>query len=73
MGMTELYISTYIEWVNHNIGFTTGTFSYMNNLRHNVLWASLFAIYVHTKYFKVGGIGYAYITLTYLNCSETSL
>jgi len=46
MGMTELYVSTYIEWVNRNTWFTyllIGTFSYMNNIQRNLLWASIFA------------------------------
>ena len=32
-----------MEWVNCNYVFTNGTFSYMNNVQRNLLWASIFA------------------------------
>ena len=38
MRMTELYISTYIDWDSNNTRFTyslMGTFSYMDNIQHN--------------------------------------
>ena len=44
MGMTELYLSTI--WVNCNTWFTSllmGTFSYLENIQRNLLWASIFA------------------------------
>ena len=38
MGMTELYISTFIDWDSNNTRFTyslMGTFSYMDNIQRN--------------------------------------
>ena len=40
MGMTKLYISMYIEWVEWFTYLLMGTFSYMDNVQHNSLWAS---------------------------------
>ena len=39
MGMTELYISRYLDWVNHNTWFTyllMSTFSYIDNVQRNL-------------------------------------
>ena len=38
--MTKLYISMYIEWVEWFTYLLMGTFSYMDNVQHNSLWAS---------------------------------
>ena len=54
MGMTELYISKYIEWFNHNTWFTyllIGTFTFMDNVQCNLLWASIFAACINCIYY----------------------
>ena len=66
MGMMEIFISTYIDWVNCNTWFmylVIGKFSYMDIVRCNLLWGKdvmqgkLFQKCTHLLYCSVLSLG----------------
>ena len=55
MGMKELYISMYIEWVNRNTWFTyllMSTFSYMDNVQRIYLYIC-YMVTVYVEIFRL--------------------
>ena len=51
----ELYTSTHTEWGNGNTGFKylqVGTFSFKDNVQHNLLWGLCICYIHHVGIFK---------------------